>query len=90
MAKKFDIANAKNGEHIPCPYCGSKGVLASRLQGEFLITHKYGWIDRKSSATGKMIRCEALLDGCLGGRKVGFNFEQQEEELTLGEEELCL
>lgn len=90
MAKKFNIENAKNGEDVPCPYCGRNGVLCGRLLGQYIISHKFGWVDRISSATGKPIHCETMLDGCHGGEKVGFNFEQQEEELTLGEEELCL
>jgi len=86
MAKKFDIETAKNGEHIPCPYCGRTGVLCFKIQDGYLITHEHKLIEVKSEATGKMIPCEVLWDGCRCGKKIGKKHESVEEEFEIDEE----
>ena len=91
MAKPFDIEKAQNGEHIKCPYCGRTGILCNKIQGGWLIAHEHRWMEVTSKATGYLISCEVMTDGCCNSKKVGRDHEKVEEEIfDLGEEEFVV
>lgn len=85
MAKKFDIEKASNGEQIPCPYCGKTGILAGKLQDGWIVTHKFGWVERAGKTDGVTFPCEVVLDGCGRDGKFGENFKPVEEEFVVEE-----
>lgn len=66
MAKK---KQTERGDHIVCPYCQRIGSVIDVFDdGSLVMSHrKAEWKYVTSSATGKQIYCEVLMDRCWRG-----------------------
>ncbi len=67
------------GEGEKCPGCGRRCLSLKKFDtGDFLATHEFGKQMVKASATGNMIECGVLMDGCTSRGKIGWRHKEKE------------